>query len=87
MRTEYEECSEIGTLAELWDLYIDTIEWNDLIYIFPDFNGETFTQFKNVVMSHSCQVYDDEEHSLMIPTFLLQAAYDRLDEILKGYIK
>lgn len=42
---------------------------------------------KNMVTSHSGQVYDDEERSLMIPTFLLQAAYDRLDEILKDYIK
>ena len=82
-----EKCSEVGTLAELWDWYIDTIEWNGLIYIFPDFNSETFTQFKNVVTSHSGQVYDDEEHSLMIPAFLLQAAYDRLDGILKDYIK
>lgn len=85
MRTEYEECSEIGTLAELWNLYIDTIEWNDLIYIFPDFNSETFDQFKNIVTSRSGQVYDDSE--LMVPMFLLQAAYDRLDEILKDYIK
>ena len=80
-----EECSEIGTLAELWDLYIDTLGWNELIYIFPDFNSETFAQFESMVTSRSGQVYDDSE--LMVPMFLLQAAYDRLDEILKDYIK
>lgn len=61
------------------------IEWNDLIYISPDFNSETFAQFENMVTSHSGQVYDDSE--LMVPMFLLQAAYDRLDDILKDYIK
>lgn len=40
---------------------------------------------KNMVTSHSGQVYDDSER--MVPMFLLRAAYDRLDEILKDYIK
>lgn len=80
-----EECSGIGTLAELWDLYMDTLEWNELIYISPDFNSEIFAQFESMVTSRSGQVYDDSE--LMVPMFLLQAAYDRLDGILKDYNK